>query len=741
MTRRVSGALLVALVTLATLFGSSTTLQATTPRIADRVEITGVRVGFAGVYKVGYWTPVEVQFDNRTPTPVTGHVELILPDGDGTPTRVTSPAAVEIPASDQAQVTLYAKFGRLESSLRVRFVQDGNVLVQRDLQAGEAHDSILFPSAVPATDEVILTLGPAVGVEELSLNARRRNLSGVHQVELTDFESLPTAWYGYEGVDAIIVSTSDASRAPAFSADSPPARAINLWIELGGRAILGVGQQAEEVLGDGSFLGQLAPGRFSQMIPLRRGTALEMYADTKTPLETRTRQQTLEVPQLIDVRGRIEAYEGNRPTDLPLVVRAPHGFGEVVLITLDLDQPPLANWAGRAAVLNRLLARTGQDRRAETSDTLGAVTTIGYTDLSGQLRAALEQFGGVTVVSFALVGGLVFVYLLLIGPFDYWLVRNVLRRYEATWITFSLTVVVISLGAYFAAYAFKGRELRTNEVELIDFDLATSRVRGSVWANLFSPEPASYDLALEPKLPTASEGQASPEVLMSWMGLPGRALGGMQAGSSNPPLFNQPYDFSPTLASLRQVPVQIWSTKGFVARWHGESVAPLRGELEARSDGMLTGQIVNQTGIDLTDVRLHYDRWVYPLSTLQAEQSVRIGDRQQPLTSRTLLTRQRAVKDSDIATVYNSQSDDVPRIMEMMMFHQLAGGERYTAGLTNRYQGFTDLSGHLALGRAVLVGRAAESASTLSRDGAPIEGENHPRWTFYRFVIPVASQP
>ena len=743
MMRRVAAALLLLHIATGLLYGRARAL-ADVPAASAEIAIAGVEVGFEGRYKVGYWTPVRVLLENRSGAAVEGRLQLVVPDGDGAPSRVVSPDVVRLTPEQAKTIVLYAKFGRLESSMHFRFVHNGVVLAERDLQAGQGRAPFLVPPALPATDELIVTIGPAVGAEALVVAARRRARHAVAVVQLADRSSLPTAWYGYEGVDALIFSTSDPELFADFSPQDPQAVAIDRWIRLGGRAVISVGASAEQVLADGAFLGALAPGEFNRMLPLRSSAALEIYADTQTPLEATGRRFDLEAPQLTDIRGRVEAYEGGRPTDFPLVVRAAHGFGEVALIAVELDQPPLAAWPGRPALLNRLLGGPIDDVRRERSEAVGAVTTIGYGDLSGQLRSALDQFDGVTVVSFALVGGLAFVYLLLIGPFDYWVVKKLLGRTEATWVTFPLLAIGVSVGVYFAAYAIKGRELRTNEVELVDFDLDSGLVRGTLWANLFSPDPAGYDLALATQAPGEIAGQGEPEVLLSWLGLPGDALGGMQSGSNNPPLFNQPYDFAPGLDALRDVPVQIWSTKSFFARWHGQAPAPLEAELVATGDGMLRGRLVNRLGIELTDARLHYDRWVYPIPVFKDGQSVAVGDRLQPLTSHTLLTRQRTVQEKDLrdrTTAYDERSTDIPRILEMMMFHRLAGAERYTGGLTNRYQGFVDLSGHLALSRAVLVARGAAPTSTLTRDGKKMAGPHHQQITFYRFVIPVAPPP
>jgi hypothetical protein len=83
-----------------------------------------------------------------------------------------------------------------------------------------------------------------------------------------------------------------------------------------------------------------------------------------------------------------------------------------------------------------------------------------------------------------------------------------------------------------------------------------------------------------------------------------------------------------------------------------------------------------------------------------------------------------------------SQVDvDVPRIVQMLMFHDAAGGSRYTQ-LTHRYQSRLDLSDHLNLRRALLVGRVSAGASTLMLGGEVVNPDQ--QWVYYRIIFPVS---
>lgn len=719
---------------------SETTTGSSAPSV---LRVSGLEIGLAGSYKVGYWTPVRMQVKGGR-EPIAVMVELVVPDGDGTPVRFVAAQTVDVAVGEQATATVYAKFGSMSTPPTVRLVDSqGQVVAERTWPAGLGGVAGRDSAPLPATDELVLTLGSPIELE-----SDPRAAVQTHVAHLDDAAALPTRWYGYEGVDAVLITTGDPHAAESLEQHPAQAAALRQWVRLGGRLVICAGAAAPQVLAPSTPLATLVPGKFERTVPLRRTIPLEAYGDSTYRIDTGGALR-ITAARLVEVEGNIEASEGTRAGDLPLVIRAASGLGEVVFVAVDLDRPPLAGWAGRPDMLNRLLSRSTKIRDDEADEMLGAVTTLGYDDLSGQLRAALDQFDQVTLVPFWVIAALAVVYLVLIGPVDYWLVRRVLKRMEATWVTFTLIVILISLAAYGAAFWLKGRTLRVNQVELIDVDVAGGLVRGTYWASILSPRPDAYDLTLQPRAnpirsapsesdtATATAPDQSPEVLLSWMGLPGKALGGMNVGGGGLAVFERPYEIVPELGRMDQVPIQVWSTKGVTARWQAHGRLPLEAELREEADQTLGGRIVNRLGFDLVDARLLYDRWAWPLGTLNDGQSVVVNEETSALMSKTLLTQQRILGQRDLVTRYDPRSSDVARITEIMMLHGMAGGSRYTQGLVNRYQGFCDLSDHLTLGRALLVARRTGNGSHLLRDGRPLAKDATHAWTFYRFVLPV----
>ena len=154
----------------------------------------------------------------------------------------------------------------------------------------------------------------------------------------------------------------------------------------------------------------------------------------------------------------------------------------MTLIALDVDQKPFADWPDRALFWVKALDLQRAGRRPAVGARIGgggAVLSARASPTSpSQLRAALEQFPGVKLIPFGWVAFFIFLYILLIGPGDYFFLKKVLKRMELTWITFPTIVVTVSLLAYFAAYVVKGNELRVNKVDVVDVDQAAGLVAG-----------------------------------------------------------------------------------------------------------------------------------------------------------------------------------------------------------------------------------------------------------------------
>ncbi len=699
--------------------------------------INGVRVGFGGHYKVGTWTPVEVSL-RGVENLVAGKLRLVVPDGDGVPTAVSAPVE-----RGQSSVACLVRFGRVAGRLDVELDDGDQRLARRTFRAGEGTGAGFLP-AVSALRRLIVCLGAEpLGVEEAV------ELSGVDPgerpavVRLEDCRELPSRWWAYEGVDLVVISTSRPELVADERIDAARLAAIDEWVRQGGKLVLCAGSQSVAALAEGQPLSRFVPGRIEGVARVRQAAAWETYAKATDAMPRGGRSPSragMPVPQLVDVQGMVEVQEAGRP----LVVRSARGLGQVVFAAADLDQPPFAEWTGRPALVWKLLdlpmTAAGEAKQGS------AVTHFGFRNIAGQLRSALDLFADVGLLPFSLVAGMMVVYVLLIGLGDYFFLRKVVGRMRWTWLTFPVVVLVVCVVAYFLAGGLKGDRVRVNQVDLLDVDTTSGRVRATSWMNLFSPRVDRYNLAIRPQLPGGGEPEKA-QRLLAWLGLPGEALGGMDPQTTAFGETAVSYEFAPQLDALQGMPVEQWSTRSLTARWTATADLPIESDLVAE-DRVPAGSIVHRFDFPLTDCLLAYRQWVFELGTLEPGKPCRIHSLLKRSELKTLLTGRRIIREGkdyrQESTPYDLNSRDLAYVLRTMVFFQAAGGQRYT-GLTNNYQGFVDGSDLLKTGRAILVARLPDAPEVhpptlLLRDGEPMTESVEKHLAVCRFVLPV-SQP
>ena len=291
----------------------------------------------------------------------------------------------------------------------------------------------------------------------------------------------------------------DTNDREAMSAlDALRGRSLVDWVERGGHLVVAVGANWQLVRD--SVLAPILPGLPNGQVRVASLEALDAFAGSPTKQITPPGSAPVMVTKLEEVKERGGAVL-SVTANLPLVVRGAYGFGRVTLITLDVDQKPFSDWPDRSLFWVRALdlKRPRADQTAAGSrHGRPRFNPYGISDLSSQLRAALEQFPGVKLIPFGWVAFFIFLYILLIGPGDYFFLKKVLKRMELTWITFPTIVLTVSLVAYYAAYVLKGNDLLVNKVDLVDIDQQAGIVRGNTWMSLFSPQNRDYNIRAIP---------------------------------------------------------------------------------------------------------------------------------------------------------------------------------------------------------------------------------------------------
>jgi hypothetical protein len=736
--------------------------------------IVAVRVGIANHFKVGHWTPVVVETTGvgRLENP---RVDVTVIDSDGVATTVAARFTDSTNRERRETAIAYTRVGRVGAPIRVRLADGETTLDEKIVLAAQASQSASAPIELRPTGQLLLALSAAPFGLERALPNRdaTANEPGRRAVQLNSITELPVDWFGYDAVDVLVISATDGKLMGELASDEARFAAMVRWVELGGNlVILCGGESAKQLLAEGGSLAPLVPGKFVDVVGLSNLGPLEQFAQPADPILVRGRGEAMRVPRLADVEGYIEVHEeGRQPTELPLVVRAARGLGEITFAGVDPASPPLADWTDRGMLLQALLrpyvAAEGSQDESQS------LVTRGYNDLSGALRQQLgRSFAGFMPIGFSLVAALAIAYLLVLGPIDYLLVQRWLRQPLAAWVTFPLIVLLFGTGALGLAEWRRGpARPRVNRLELVDVDSVTGLARGAFWATLHSPRAARFDLGLRLAAPFTRSSSKSPlpvphrdgergfgtasgqsselsKTLLSWWGLPGTGVGGMQARGSDLEELQEGYRYAADLESLEGVPVLTSATKSFVARWTAPAPALVDSNL-VDQDGFATGSIVNRSGRPLRNARLLYGGWGYWLGNLEDGQQIDVGEdldlrRVKTIVTASTLGATATATSQPEGAMFSPERATALELLNLMMFFDAAGGIDF-AQLPSRVAADLDLSALLkpGMGRAILIAQAEEPGSSMidtqSMESLGAEGDFAA--LVFRFVLPVAQPP
>lgn len=725
--------------------------------------IVDLEVGFAGEYKLGLWAPATVTVKDAADL----QIEVVAPDSDGVGVRYTASVGS---SSGQQTTPLLIRVGRRDAPLTVRLrsqtsaqsTSSDDIVAQATFSPTSNSTEGGPRSGRPSTSRIVAELTAASAGRVASDSApssllaaavEESRLSQTSVARLGAVSDLPTRWIGYESLACLWINFSDLEFAGQLLGDSARATALSKWVHGGGRVVIGVGQESAELFAnDGARANEawagLLPGEFAEIISLNDAGPFETYASSTKPIAA-GQGVAIPVTKFTSVQGRIEAYAGSQPTDLPLVVRRRVGFGEVVLVTVDLAAVPFATWEGLGGFVARVSGLDRDGSRRAAGDAPSQIVTTGYNDLSGAVQHRLgATFTGVSTVSMLAIVAAALLYLVLIGPGDYFFLKQIVGRMELTWLTLPLMVLLFGGGAYWLSNQLRGEAPQLNRLELIDVDGQSGIARSVLWAQAYSPTATRHDLRL---VANAADGatMASADGYLSWLGMPGRGMGGLDTSATA---------FSPLGAEYRQgvwpggsrlplglqgVPINTASTKALMSRWQGITDRRVEADLTRSSSGLPEGALINATGADFLAAWLVAGDWAWRLGPLPDGATISIDASRPPLTLKTLIRRDflktrgaNAPPGQQAAQTKDLGDYDLDGLAALVMFTDALGGE--ITQLENHFLPFTDLSSVFDWDQAVLVARLSPSAGTRIHSGkthyaAPADKSR----VYYRYLLEV----
>lgn len=747
----------------------------------DPIRIIDVRVGFPqgnpfDCFKYGAWAPVFVEIGGREiKTGAGASVYVLDNDFEGILTVRTEDDQGHLTSYTLPRKVVLRRDGKDGKAAFLTYIKMGNhddvdVLVEGKLGDKPVRLNFRYPDRLANNrgilgthpgSRLILTLGRARGLETESERQARevddiRSRFNPHQEVVVATQlavaQLPDRWFGYEGVETVILPTGGewgSSVAQALGNDPERRRALIQWVEMGGHLVVAVGANANLVANKSSFpLEPFLPARIdaTSPIPTLSLDGLRGFIDKAVPPQNRHVRDTGVKPLRTDLVRMVPRANGiplvlEPDLKVPSAVHAPLGLGRITLLGFDIDQGAFLTWDNRYDFWKAVLKLPLGDTAKVDQNPWARQSYLESRDTVGMLAQGLESFGEVPVVSFTYVALFILIYVLLIGPVDYFVLKRFFKRLELTWITFPLIVLAVSVAAYWAATYIKGDELRINKVDVLDIELDRRAITGNTWFTLFSPKLQNYTLGVEPVAPGGK-----PEVsTISWLARPATfGRGDRGAGLS---FFQRAYAYRDDAAKIEDIPIQVWATRSFGSRWLAtlDPTQPLlKADLKVKQM-VVTGSLTWTLALPLKEVKLIYRENVWDLPDLVPNQAVVVGDEFRTIRQNFApYPAKSSVIAGKVASDYGSA---ISQILFFKLLHQKSTG---AGDISNDLVKHLDQSDRREFGEVMLLGSLPEeygSAAELNQRvllGSRLNPFDPPpkgtlrQNTYLRIIVPVS---
>ena len=280
-------------------------------------------------------------------------------------------------------------------------------------------------------------------------------------------ENLPGNWIGYEGVDLIVLNNFSLTD----ELDGPQREAIENWVKAGGKLL--VSASGDPLQFSGTFIEDILPVLPKDNIVVSNMKCLENY--TENPIKVIS-------PGVSIVSSNVKKEDTEVILDqegIPFIAASHYGAGSVYFMAFDITKEPFKNWDHKLLFWEKFLSEVYSS----------AIFCPPVSDYDG--TRILFDIPTLKPPSFKFIGLLLFVYILLVGPVNYWILKKWDKR-EFAVITIPVLVMFFSFGTYIMGYSSKGGDIRLTQASIINVKEESSF--GETFISLFSPSKTDYKM-------------------------------------------------------------------------------------------------------------------------------------------------------------------------------------------------------------------------------------------------------
>ena len=417
------------------------------------VNVT-ITVGFEGVCKEELWFPVRMQFENQGPT-FDGTAAVVVPDFPNE-WSYTRPLSLAEGARKELTIMTFAR--AFDREIVIRLQEDGATHFEQIVPINCVQEGIPVIGIWAATPSAFNVLG------DISVTGVRGTPV---QIGLEDF---PTNSQGLEALDIIVISDVDTGELPVDQR-----LALETWVANGGKLIVtgGTGWQ------------KTAAG-LSSVLPLEPSGSITI--DSLFALAYLGNDAESVVGSAVMATGTLApgAESLIREGEDTMVARKQIGLGESIYFAVDPSQQPLRGWPGMSSVYGTLLKRA-----------TGSPTWAGGFSFWFEASNGLFNIPGLGLPSATLICGFLFLYVMIIGPINFFILSRLKKR-EWAWLTIPILVVGFSGMAFLIGLNIRGSRPVIHELSIVQVWPGQTQARVDTLVGVFSPRRDTYRLEVGP---------------------------------------------------------------------------------------------------------------------------------------------------------------------------------------------------------------------------------------------------
>jgi hypothetical protein len=414
----------------------------------SNVTITA-QAGLDGFCKVDKWLPVHVTVEN-TGKDITARVQTSYKNNsDG---QTVDGMDISLPSTSRKEFFLYVTPQAFMRSFSVSVLDGKKVLAKTNLNISCSSDpTMLFGLLAdkPSTYAVLNNIHPASG------------LTRTAQLNISD---LPDRAQGWEMLDALIISNVDTG-----TLTPGQKQALELWLANGGKLFVTGGIQWQTTTAGLSEFLPIKPTSSQNVSDL---SALSTYAKYPNPLTS----------NVILTTGTVQKGSNTlvKQNNISLLIEKQIGYGKVYYFAADPGLQPLNDWVGMQYIYEHLLAY----KSPKPSWASGSFEP-------NQAKTALSTLPELSLPSFIYICCWLGLYIGVIGPVNYFILRRI-KRTELAWVTVPILVVIFTSLAYFSGYLYRGTRPILNRIMLAQAWQGVDQAQTTALVGLYSPTRTTY---------------------------------------------------------------------------------------------------------------------------------------------------------------------------------------------------------------------------------------------------------